>query len=141
MKRHRALGVDSGSSNYLTSVEISSKVDDLYRKRRPDGFAGKIAIENFPAGVVQISSKVDDLYCKRRPDRFETSNLKTPKIRKIGKSVPPFGPPVRTPRGPPDTKTGDFRLIGYVVHRKITSNFSWGSTDSRNTILLFTYGF
>ena len=49
-------------------VQYSSKVDDLYRKRRPDGFAGKIGIGNFPSGVVQISSKVDDLYCKRRPD-------------------------------------------------------------------------
>ena len=44
--------------------------------------------------------------------------------------MPPFGPPVRTPRGPPDTKTGDFRLIGYVVHRKITSNSSWGCTPT-----------
>ena len=36
----------------------------------------------------------------------EASNLESPKIRKIGKSVPPFAPPVRTPRGPHVTKPG-----------------------------------
>ena len=61
----------------------------------------------------------------------ETSNLESPKIRKIGKSVPPFAPPVRTPRGPPGGKTGENCLIGYVVHRKTTSNLSWGYTRAK----------
>ena len=61
----------------------------------------------------------------------ETSNLESPKIRKIGKSVPPFGPPVHTPRGPPGDKTGENCWIGYVGHRKTTSNLSWGYTNAK----------
>ena len=61
----------------------------------------------------------------------ETSKIESLKIRKIGKSVPPIASPVHTPRGPPGSKTGENCLIGYVVHRKTTSNLSWGYTTAK----------
>ena len=61
----------------------------------------------------------------------ETSDLENTKIRKSGASVPPVGPPVRTPRDPPGGKTGGNLSVGAVVHRKITSDGSWTCTTTK----------
>ena len=133
------------------------KADDLYSKRRPDGFAGVRKVENPEICRIGAPHRPPETYPPRPPrppdsEKFESrgglppenrvrwvggahtrengelageaSKLESPKIRKIGKSVPPFGPPVRTPRGHPGGKTGETCLIGYVVHRKTTSNLS-----------------
>ena len=87
MKRHRALGVDSGSENFLPSVvQYSSKVDDLYSKRRPDGFAGKPTFGNPEICRIGAPQKPPESYPPRPPgpsdsEKFESRGCRTPENR------------------------------------------------------------
>ena len=84
MKRHRALGVDSELS--IRNIQYYSKVDDLYSKRRPDGFAGKPRFENPEICRIGAPHQPPFSYPPRPPrpsdsEKFESRGCRTPENR------------------------------------------------------------